>query len=137
MGDREARTEHGVGAEAALVVGAVEVEQLAVDLALVERLQADEDVGDLRVDVVDSGEHALAPVPIAAISQLDRLEASRARARRHDGPALGARLEVDLDLDGGVATGVEDLAACDVFDAGHAWTASAACGSCGLCDRCG
>ena len=52
-GDGQRHAEDGVGAEAALVVGAVEVEQDAVDLALVEGVEPDDVLGDLVVDVAD------------------------------------------------------------------------------------
>ena len=51
VGDGEGHAEDGVGAEAGLVVGAVEIEQDLVDAALVGGLEAEEGVGDLAVDV--------------------------------------------------------------------------------------
>ena len=68
-------------------------------------------VGDLAVDVTDGGAHALAAVALAAVTELDRLVGARARPARDDGPPARARQQLDLDLDGGVAPRVEDLAA--------------------------
>ena len=51
LGHGEGHAEDGVGAEAALVVGAVGVEQGGVDAALVERLEADDGVAERAVDV--------------------------------------------------------------------------------------
>ena len=116
LGDRERGAEDRVGADARLVVGAVEVEQLAVDAALVERIEALERLGDLGVDEADGGQHALAAVAVAAVAQLDGLVLAGGGAARHGGPAAGARREHDVDLDGGVATRVEDLAAGNVDD---------------------
>src|SRR3546814_2466749 len=56
----EAGAEHGVGAEVGLVGRAVEVDQVQVDAALVEPLEAVEGVADRAVDVVDGALHALA-----------------------------------------------------------------------------
>ena len=111
--------EDGVGAEPGLVVGAVEVDQDAVDVALVERVEPDERVVDLAVDVADRVEHALAAEAVAAVAQLDRLELPRRRAGRDDGAAARPAVEDDLDLDRRVAARVEDLAADDVFDGAH------------------
>ncbi len=55
----------------------------------------------------------------AAVAQLDRLVLARRRARRHRGPAGGAGVEDHLDLDGRVATGIEDLTADDGDDVAH------------------
>ena len=128
LGDGERHAEDGVGAEAALVVGAVELDEHAVDVALVEGVEAHEGVVDLVVDVGDGVEHALAAVAGLAVAQLDRLERTGGGARRDDGPAGGAGLEDDLDLDGGVATGVEDLTAGDVLDDAHGTEGSSSLG---------
>ena len=77
---------------------------------MVERLDPLDGVLDLAVDVVDGVEHALAAVAVAAVAPLDGLVLPRGRARRDDGPALGPAHQVHLDLDGGVAPRVEDLA---------------------------
>ena len=50
------------------------------------------------------------------LTELGGLECSRRRAGRRDGAALRPALERDLDLDGWVAAGIQDLAARDVFD---------------------
>ena len=82
-------------------------------------VEPDERVVDLAVDVADGVEHALAAEAVAAVAQLDRLELAGRGARRDDGPPARAAVEDDLDLDGRVATRVEDLAADDVFDGAH------------------
>ena len=124
LGDRQARAEDRVGADPGLVVGAVELDQLAVDGSLVERVEAVEHAGDLVVHEPDGGEHALAEVPLAAVAELDRLVLTGRRAARHRGPAPGAALEHDFDLDGRVAARVEDLAADDVHDVAHSAAAT-------------
>ena len=102
-----------------LVVGAVEVAKDAVDRALLECVDPLDRVGDLTVDVVDGALHALAHVALATVAQLDRFELAGRRARRHDGPPAGTRLENHLDLDGRVSARIEDLAADDELDVAH------------------
>ena len=118
-GHRQRHAEDGVGPQAGLVVGVVEVAQDAVDVALVEGVEADQGVVDLVLDVADRVEHALAAVAVAAVAQLDRLELAGRGPGRDDGAALGPAVEEDLDLDGGVAPRVEDLTSDDVFDGAH------------------
>ena len=50
---------------------------------------------------------------------LDRLEGAGGGTRGNGGARDGAVIEGDLDLDGGVAARVEDLAGADGFDGGH------------------
>ena len=109
----------GVGAEPGLVVGAVEVEHHLVDEPLVERVEALERVGDLVVDVPDGLEHPLAAVAVAAVAQLDRFVFAGRGSRRHRGAAERAGVEQHLDLDGGVATRIEDFASGDADDLAH------------------
>ena len=119
LGHGQRGAEDRVGAEPALVVGAVEVEQLAVDGALVEGVEALQHAGDLAVDEPDRGLHALAAVALAAVAQLDRLVLAGRRAARHRRPSVRARRQHDFDLDGRVAARVEDLTAGDVDDLTH------------------
>ena len=115
----ERHAEDRVGAEAALAVGAVEGDELVVEEALVGGVEADHGVGDLGVDVLDRGAHALAAVALAAVAQLVRLVRAGAGAARHDGPSARAGEQLDVDLDGRVSPGIEDLAAHDLHDRAH------------------
>src|SRR5690606_8921317 len=63
--------------------------------------------------------HTLAEVAVAAVAQLHRLEGAGRGAAGHGGPAGGAVVEDDLDLDGGVAARVQDLARADSLDGRH------------------
>ena len=119
LGRGERHAEDGVGPEAPLAVGAVERDQLVVEQALVGAVEADDGVGDLAVDVVDRGAHALAAVALAAVAQLVGLVRAGAGAARDDGPAPRARQQFDVDLDGRVPPGIEDLAAHDLHDRAH------------------
>ena len=116
-GQRDA--EDRVGAEVRLVGRAVEVDHRLVDEALVVGLHAFERRADLGQDTVDGAEDALAEVAVAAVAQLDRLERSGGGATGHGGPGEDSVVELDLDLDSGVAARVEDLACSDGFDCCH------------------
>ncbi len=105
--------------ETALVGRPVGVDHGQVDRALVQGVEPLEEVGDLAVDVRHGVEHALAPVAVATVAQLDRLVGTGRGARRDDGPTGGARVENHLHLDGGIAAGVEDFPADYLFDQAH------------------
>ena len=119
LGDGEARAEDGVGAEAGLVVCAVELAEGDVDGALSEGVGAAQLVGDLAVDERHGRGHALAAVTLATVAELDGLVLTGRRTARHGGPPGRPARQHDLDLDGRVAAGVEDLPAQDVHDLGH------------------
>ena len=119
-GDRERDAEDRVGAEPGLVRGAVEVAHGPVDRALLVRARPGERPGDLVVDVADGLLDSLAAPGLAAVAQLGGLELAGRGAGRHRGAAAGAVLEHDVDLDGRIAAAVENFAADDVDDGGHA-----------------
>ena len=122
LGDGQAGAEDRVGADPGLVVGAVEVEQFSVDAALVEGVETVEHAGDLVVDETDRVQHAFAHVAVAAVAQLDRLVLAGRGAARHRCSAHRARCQHDIDFDGRIAAGIEDLAAGDVNDLSHTLT---------------
>jgi hypothetical protein len=116
-GERDA--EDGVGAQARLVGGPVEVDERAIQALLVGRVAAVDRLGDLAVDVADGLGHALAPVRRRAVAQLRGLELAGGGAAGHRGAAGGARAQHELDLDRRVAATVEDLPAVDLLDLAH------------------
>ena len=69
--------------------------------------------------MLDRPPHALAAVPLVAVTQLDGLVGAGAGAARDRCPAAGASQQLDLDLDGRVPTGIEDLASDDLGDGAH------------------
>ena len=112
--------EDGIGAEAALVVAAVELDHQRVDLGLVLGFVADDGVGDLAIDRGDRLPDPLAaPALGIAVALLDRFMDPGRGARGHRRAALAAVLERDVDLDRRIAAAVEDLAGVDVDDRGH------------------
>ena len=75
---------------------------------------------DLVQHRVDGLLDALADVALlVAVAALDGLERAGGGAGGNGRAGDGAVVEGDLDLDGGVAAGVEDLPGADCFDAGH------------------
>jgi hypothetical protein len=122
---RRARRGHRNGkervrAEARLVLGAVEVEKRAIDERLLGSVETDDRLGNFRVHELHGLQHALAAVTsLVAVAQLDRLERAGGGAGRDRSAADGAVVQAHLDLDGRVATRVENLPGDDRFDGGH------------------
>src|SRR5690606_7256842 len=123
----EGDAEDGVGAELRLGGGAVELDHGVVDADLVAGVEADELGGDDALDVVDGGEHAFAEEAglavdalgellggEGAVAQFVRFVLAGGGARGNGGAADGAVGEDDVDFDGGIAAGVDDLAGGDV-----------------------
>ena len=111
--------EHRVGAEAGLGVGAVEGDERFVDEALVEAVEPEHGVGDLAVHVLDGPEDALPAVALAAVAQLEGLVGAGARPARDSRPPARAGDQLDLDLDGRIAAGVQYLPGDDLDDGAH------------------
>jgi hypothetical protein len=103
-----------------LVGRAIEVDEHAVDRHLVLDVEAGERVEDLAIDPVDRFPHALAAIAaLVPVAQLDRLMRAGRGARRHRGAPDRAALQRHIDLDGRVATAVEDLTGGNVDDGSH------------------
>ncbi len=105
--------------EAGLVGCAVEIQQRLVDEPLVVGAQPDDGGRDLVEDGLHGLGDALTAVARAAVAQFDGLVFAGGCARRHRGPGESAVQQGHLDLDGRVATGIEDLAGSDLLDDGH------------------
>jgi hypothetical protein len=113
-GGGEGDAEQGVGAEPALVRRPVQLAHHPVDGELVERVEPDDRLGELAVDVADGGEHALAAVPLLVpIAELDRLVGAGGGARRHGRRSGCPSSERDLDRQRRVAARVQYLAGVD------------------------
>ena len=120
LGAGERDAENGVGADPALVLGAVELDQDLVDLDLVLHRHVAQGFVDLVIDGLDRLQHALAEIAVlVAVAQLDRLVGAGGGAGRNCGAADRAVLQHDVDLDRGIAAAVQDFAADDVDDGGH------------------
>ena len=79
-------------------------------MGLTRRVEADERLPDLSVDVVDGFSHTLSQVPpLVAITQLDGFSLPRGRARRHGRPPEGTARQGHVDFNGRGASAVQDL----------------------------
>ena len=118
---RERDAENGIGAEPALVGGAVEPDHDLVDLDLGLGIHAADRLEDFAIDGVDRLADPLAEIALlVAVAQLDRFMRTGRGAGGNRGAAQAAVLEHHVDLDGGIAAAVENFAADDVDDGGHA-----------------
>ena len=118
--DRQGAAEDRVGAEAALVGRAVELDHRPVDHGLVGGLEADQHSGKLVLDIGDRLQDTLARErPGVAVTKLDRLEGAGAGARRDGGPAGGTTGERGLDFDGRLTARIQDLTGMNGGDLRH------------------
>ena len=103
----------------AFVLGAVGGDHRQVEPDLVGRVAADGDLRQRAVDVGDGLGDALAQVArLVAVAEFDRLVDAGAGARGDRGAAERAVGQDHVDLDGRVASAVEDLAGADGGDRG-------------------
>ncbi len=123
MGRRERDGQESVGAETRFVLRAIEVDHLLVDAFLVGHVVTQEGLLKNRVDVLDSFEDPFTAVALlVAVAQLDGLARTSGRARGHGRPTQGARVENHVGFDGGIAAGIDNLAAADGGNSAHgAW----------------
>jgi hypothetical protein len=120
LGDRKRNAEDRVGAETGFVGRAVEPDHRFVDLDLRLGVEAAQRIEDLAIDRLDRAEHALAKIALlVAVAELDGLVRARGGARRHGGAAERAVLEDDIDLDGRIASAVENFAADNIDNGSH------------------
>jgi hypothetical protein len=88
-----------------------ELDQAAVDEALLLGVEAHDRLGNLGVDVLDGLQHALAGVARRiAVAQLERLAAAGRGPRRHGRASHHPGFDQHVALDGRVAARIEDLA---------------------------
>ncbi len=120
LGHRQADAQDCVGAQARLVLGAVQLDHRGVERFLLARLQARDSVEDLAVDGIHGLAHALAAIALlVAVAQFDRLMRAGRGAGRHGRTPLGAGFQRDIHLDGGIAPAVQDFTGAKVGDAAH------------------
>lgn len=110
--DSHGDTEDGVGTKLALVRGTVQLDQQVINLLLLSdgQTRVDQFLGDDVVDVGNGLGDTLSDVGrLVIISQLDGLVDTGGSTRRDLG-SKSTLFGVDVDLDGGVTSRVEDLA---------------------------
>ena len=122
LGHGQRDAEHGIGAEAGLVVGAVHLDHQLVDQALVGGIEAFDGLEDLAIDRLAGLFNALAAkAGRLAVAQLMSLIGAGRSTRGHGGAAGGAVAQGDVHLDGGIAPAVQDFAGENVDDLTHAF----------------
>jgi len=119
-GSRHGNTEHGVGAEFALVFSAIEFDERAVDINLFECIQATDFAGDGGVDILDGGQDTLALVALlVAVTKLDGFVFAGGGAGGNCSTTEGSIFEDYVDFDGRVAAGVKYFTSLDIFNDAH------------------
>ena len=120
LGAGQGSAKDGVGAQAVLVGGAVQINEHLVDGGLVQHVGADEGLGDLGVHALHGLQHALAQVAaLVAVPELAGLIDAGGSAGGNGGTAHGAVLQINLYLDGRIAAAVQNLAADYVYNFDH------------------
>src|SRR3546814_3117078 len=100
---RQADADDRIGAQPALVLGAVEIDHRRVEIGLIFGVHPQHRLGDVGIDRIDRRLHALAaPAARIAVALLDRLVRARRLARGPCGAAATALFEDYLVLDRGV-----------------------------------
>ena len=119
LGDGHGNREHGVGAELALVVRAIEVlAHEVIDRLLVARILTDERRGDDFVQVLHGLHDALAHVFLAAVAKFHGFVDTRGRTTRHHG-AEHTLVRVHIGFNRRVTARVKNLATDDLRDGGR------------------
>lgn len=120
LADGQGHTQDGVGAELALVLGAVQLQHEVIDGSLVHHIQIGLDQLGAQgvVDMTHSLQHGLAMVVgLVVVAQLQSFVDTGGGAGGH-GSAEQSQFGGQIDLHGGVSTGVVDLTGLNRFD-GH------------------
>ncbi len=109
--------EDGVGSEAGLVGGSVEVEHEVVDLALLEGVFSAQVGCDLFADVLNGFEDAFSEVAFGVfVAEFEGFMDAGGCAAWDGSTAKRAILEEDIDFDGWISTGIKDLTGKDILD---------------------
>ena len=103
LGNRHGGAQDGVGPQPLLVGRAVQFDHHLIDCTLLQRVQTDQRVSDLAIDVFDRLGHSLAEVDRSiAIAQFPRLVSPRAGSAGYGRPTEGSIHQFHLNLDGGL-----------------------------------
>ena len=116
----QGNAEDGVGAQAGLVLGSVQVDHGLVDGPLVCSIEPQQSGLDLVDHGFDGLQHALALVAVLfPVAALVGFEGAGGSTGGHSGPAEGVVVEQYLNLNGRVSARIEDLACVDGINDGH------------------
>ncbi len=104
LGNGHRYRQHGVGAEAAFVFGAVKVDQSTVEESLFVGIEAHDGFGNFSVDMLASFQHAFAEITaLVAIAQFDCFTRTGRRTGGHGRAAHDAGFQQDIALNGWIA----------------------------------
>ncbi len=102
--------QNGIGAQAALIGRAIQVDHEAVDLGLLRGVFAVERGGNLAVNVGRGIQRALAEVTrLVAIPQFHGFMLAGGCARGHGGPSHAAVCEINIRFHGRIPAGIQNL----------------------------
>ena len=119
LGGGQRHAQKRVGAQALLILGAVQANQKLVDQALLARINTGDGFKDLGLDRRDGLQHALALVAVAAIALFNSFVRAGRGAGRHRGAAHGAVFQEDVHFHSRVAPAVENFTGGDIDNGGH------------------
>ena len=139
----QGNAEDGVGAQLALVRGAVELDHQVVEGALISGIHADDLRSDDLVHGLDRVENTLAAVDgLVAIATLPSLGLTGGSTRGNQTLALSTVFGLQVDLNGRVATGIQNLTCVHAFNCCHNYSLKRLCilndihKSSAICGRC-
>ena len=111
-------SKNGVGSEAGLVVGSVGLDHGIVNSTLVGGIDSDDGVGQDGVGVFDGLQATLSEVSAASITKFVGLVGTGGSTRGDTG-GVGSGSGGDVDLHGGVTSGIDDFASMNSGDGRH------------------
>lgn len=111
-------SKNGVGSEVGLVGGSVGLEHGLVNCTLVGGIDSDDGVGQNGVGVFDCLQATLSEVSLSSITKFMGLVDS-GRSTGRDTGGESSRRSGDIDLDGGVSSGINDFTSVDTGDGRH------------------
>ena len=119
MRSRQRNAEQRIRPKILFVLAPVELDQLAINRFLIERIGTREALRDGFIDRTHGFRNALAAVALlVAIAQFPRFMLARAGAARNRRAPECAALQVDIDFNGRIAARIKNLARVDFTDAG-------------------
>ena len=120
LGNRQRHAQDRVRPEPALVGRAVEFDHRPIDLDLLDRVEAGQQVHDVGVHRGNGLQDALAAVALlVAVPQLHRLVGTGRCAGGDAGATHRTAFEFDLDFHRGIAPAVEDFTGADIGNGAH------------------
>ena len=109
--------QNGIGAQAALIRRAVEVDHDAVEHGLLRGVLSLQCRGDFAVDVADRLQRSFAQIArLVAIAQLYGFLFAGGSAGRHSGPSHASVGQINIRLHRRIPAGIENFTSDDLYD---------------------